>query len=311
MRDLVDARLRKVFDRLDEASLGAPEDESLTEDDIDLSQAAGRTDRAFGVYTRKGMLHALRTYGTIGRLEARVGGEIDLSLDLEDPFRPRLVLTSVKHRAPVISMTLSKAKGADVGFTGALSSVPLVFLDGIVIENPSASFDWSRPPLPEQRRPGLSAAREVLALLILLTRRVGGEGLALVPSTFHAASLYSEFFSFVDGGAQGRMRAVQAAGRMWPKWLVAWAAYTGGVKDARGHAFVHRPLPMICTLTPRLDAWFQRTSWRRRRESCGRVRYRVDLKTTAARIPWDRFPRFPPPQPIARWLTEALPGSGG
>lgn len=311
MRDVVDARLRRIFASLDEASLGAPDEEAITEADAALGEPGARVDRAFGVYTRRGFLHALESYGLMAKLRKKLSSPVSLRFELQDPFRPRIILWSEVHDAPAIDLSLSLVQGHALGFSRELRGAQFVFLEDIVMQHPGAEFDWSRPPLPEQRYPGLSAANEVLALLLLLSRRVGAEGLGLIPSTFHAAALYSKLFRFVDGGAQGRFLALQSSTRFIPRWLTSWSVAVGGVKDGRGRTYAFRPCPMVCPLSERVNEWFERLGWKSGCERATRVRYRLDLKTAAARIPWDRFPQFPPPAPIARLLTDVLPEAAG
>ena len=156
-----------------------------------------------------------------------------MKLDLADPFAPRVVLRSELLRAPgggglaaSGERAPARARAAARPTSRSCTSSPCV------LQNPGKQFDWQHPPLPGQEFPGLSLSAEVIQLFLLMAKRVGAEGMALRPSSFHAARAYARHFSFLDGAAQVRFEAL----RDEPRAPTAVAALLGagpGVRPVR------------------------------------------------------------------------------
>ncbi|HZW90168.1 MAG TPA: hypothetical protein VFF12_13890, partial [Myxococcaceae bacterium] len=90
----VQPRLWRIYRRMDLGALTREDDAAGEGDSIDLSTLEGRTRLAWGTYSREGLEHALRAYGTLERLQARGLGKLSVDLDLDDPFAPAVVVRS-------------------------------------------------------------------------------------------------------------------------------------------------------------------------------------------------------------------------
>ncbi|HZX41603.1 MAG TPA: deacetylase, partial [Myxococcaceae bacterium] len=160
-------------------------------------------------------------------------------------------------------------------------------------------------PLPGQEFPGLSLSAEIIQLLLLMAKRVGAEGMALRPSSFHAAWIYARHFAFVDGTAQARFDALRKEPRLRPLWLLSWALDLGCVRSA-GERVRWTPDLMIAALDARVaravDTKERRTAVRR---GDGRD-HRFDLACLRRRFPWDRMPPPPVPQSVQDLLRPPL-----
>lgn len=287
----VQPRLWRVYRRLDPGVLTADDPEV----ELALDRREGRTGLAFGVYTRSGLEKALGAYGTLHRLEARGLGKIDVQLDLSDAFRPRIRLVGRAYPArPCVDVELRETSGAEVGFPDSLGRTSVLYLESLLLQHPGAKFDWSRPPLPEQQRPGLSLSQEVLQLLILLAKRVGAEALVLRPSTFHAAWIYASYFRFVDGRAQGRFESLRAEPELRPLWLLSWALELGCVRR-EGERVGFAPDSMAAALSHRVAGHFARQRWLLARRRGRAERHTLDIPCLRARFPWKLMPRGQPP----------------
>ena len=155
--------------------------------------------------------------------------------------------------------------------------------------------------MPEQEFPGLSLSSEVLQLLLLLAKRVGAEALALRPSTFHAASIYSRYFRFIDGRAQGRFEALLASRQLRPLWLLSWALALGCVlRD--GEVMHFAPDAMAASLTRRLAAHFATRAWRAAFRRGRAERYTLDVALLRERFPWEKMPPGNPPASVQKLL---------
>jgi hypothetical protein len=301
----VQPRLWRIYRRIDLAALTAEAEEDG--DPLGLGSQEERTRLAWETYTRGGLEHALRAYGTLERLEGRGLGKLSVSLDLADPFAPTLVVRSDLFSAPVAEVSLRQVSGHQLGLGRSVRDVPLVFLESLLLQNPGKQFDWRRPPLPGQQFPGLSLSGEVVQLLLLMAKRVGAEGMALRPSSFHAAWAYARHFVFVDGRAQARFDALRREPRLRPLWLLSWALDLGCVRSGVERV-TWTPDLMIAPLDRRVaravDSVARRAAVRRGR----RRAYRFHLGCLRRRFPWDRMPGPPVPRTVQDLLR---PPPGG
>jgi hypothetical protein len=298
----IQSRLWQIYRSLDPALLSAADGSLSSDVDLALQGREGRTGLAFGTYTRAGLENALRAYGTLGRLEARGLGPIDVRLDLADPYRPRIRLESGLFAGrPCLDVELRETTGAAVGLRSGHGKLRLLYLESLLLQHPGKAFDWSRPPLPEQEFPGLSLSGEILQILLLLAKRVGAEGLVVRPSTFHAAWIYARYFGFIDGRAQGRFEALLASDRLRPLWLLSWALELGCLRRD-GEPVGFAPDAMVAPLTRRVGAHFAGRDWRRAFLRGRRERHVLDLACLRERFPWSQMPPGNPPAFLRKML---------
>jgi hypothetical protein len=291
----VQPRLWRIYRRMNLAALTeAPEED---EDPLGLATREGRTRLGWETYSRGGLEHALRAYGTLERLAVRGLGKLSVNLDLGDPFAPTIVVRSDLFAAPVVEASLRQVSGAQLGLGRAVTDVPLLFLESLLLQNPGKQFDWHRPPLPGQQFPGLSLSGEVIQLLLLMARRVGAEGMALRPSSFHAAWAYARHFVFVDGKAQARFEALRREPRLRPLWLLSWALELGCVGSG-GERVTWTPDLMIAPLDGRVARAVSSVARRAAVRRGRRRAYRFDLGCLRQRFPWDRMPGPPVPRSV-------------
>ncbi|MBZ4335095.1 deacetylase [Corallococcus interemptor] len=295
------AHARRTYSRLNSADLAASAEESLSLDDLGLEAGGDRVSLAFGTYSREGLEHALQAYGFAQRLEERVG-PVELRLSCQDPFQPRITVLSRRYHSPVVDLSLRQAAGAEVGFTRTAAEARLLFVDSLLLQHPGRPFDWNRPPLPGQLHPGLSLSRDLLELLHLMARRIGAEGVALMPATFSAACVYERSFTFADGAAQGHFSALRRAGRGWPRWLLAWAVELGCMRDAQGQPALFTPKPMISPLSRRVARRLDTRGWQRAWRLHSKQVLSLDEESLQARFPWARMPPGPPPERVVEVL---------
>jgi len=298
----VQARLWRIYRRMDPSIL--LQEEPAEQDPLGLARTEGRTRLAWGTYSRAGLEQALRRYGTLERLEGQGVGPLEVKLDLGDPFRPRILLVSPRFTAPVIEVALRGVTGRTLGLPGAAAEVELLYLESLLLQNPGRPFAWHRPPLPGQQHPGLMLSSEILQLLLLLTKRIGARGMALRPSTFHAAVAYARHFQFVDGAAQARFEGLRAEPRLRPLWLLSWALELGCIRR-NGERVTWSPEVMVAPLDAALAQALDTPARRRALRQRPRRRYAFDLGCLRRRFPWERMPPLPIPQTVQELLRPA------
>lgn len=301
----VQPRLWRIYRRMDLAALTEQGDEDG--DPLGLATREGRTRLGWETYSRGGLEYALRAYGTLERLEGRGLGKLSVNLDLGNPFAPTIVVRSHLFAAPVVEASLRQVSGHQLGLGRAVNDVPLLFLESLLLQNPGKQFDWHRPPLPGQQFPGLSLSGEVIQLLLLMARRVGAEGMALRPSSFHAAWAYARHFVFVDGTAQARFEALRREPRLRPLWLLSWALDLGCVRSG-AERVTWTPDLMIAPLDGRVARAVSSVARRAAVRRGRRIAYRFDLGCLRRRFPWERMPGPPVPRSVQDLLR---PPRGG
>jgi len=295
----VQSRLWRIYRRMDPSIL--VEEDPMELDPLGLEQTEGRTRLAWGTYTRAGLEQALRRYGTLERLEEQGVGPLELKLELGDPFLPRILLVSPRFAAPVVEAALRQVRGRSLGLRRAAAEMELLHLESLTLQNPGRDFAWHRPPLPGQQFPGLMLSSEILQLLLLLTKRVGARGLALRPSTFHAAAVYARHFRFVDGAAQARFERLRAEPRLRPLWLLSWALELGCVRRD-GERVTWTPEVMVAPLDAALARAIDTPGRRRVLRHRSHRRYGFDLGCLRRRFPWERMPPLPVPRSVQELL---------
>ncbi len=291
----VQPRLWRIYRRMDLAALTQEEEEEG--DPLGLASREGRTRLALQTYSRGGLEYAIRAYGTLQRLESHGLGKLSVNLDLADPFAPTIVVRSDLFAAPLLEASLRQVSGRQLGLGRPVADVPLLYLEWLLLQNQGKRFDWQRPPLPGQEFPGLSLSAEVIQLLLLMAKRVGAEGMALRPSSFHAACVYARHFAFVDGNAQVRFDALRSAPQLRPLWLLSWALDLGCVRSD-GERVTWTPDLMIAPLDARIARAVNTARRRAALRRPGPPEYRFDLARLRRRFPWDRMPRPPVPQRV-------------
>jgi len=295
----VQPRLWRIYRRMDLAALTQEEDDGV--DPLGLGSRQGRTRLAWETYSRGGLEHALRAYGTLDRLESRGLGKLSVELDLGDPFAPRVLVGSDRFAAPVLEASLRQVSGHQLGLGRPVSDVPILYLESLLLQHPGRSFDWRRPPLPGQQFPGLNLSGEIIQLFLLMAKRVGAEGLALRPSSFHAAWTYARDFIFVDGAAQARFEALRAERRLRPLWLLSWALELGCVRSD-GERVTWTPDLMIAPLDARVSRAVRTVRRRAAMRRAARRTVRLDLACLRRRFPWERMPSPPVPSSVQELL---------
>jgi len=295
----VQNKLWQIYRRMDQAALTQERDDDA--DPVGLESREGRTRLAWGVYSREGLAHALEAYGTLDRLEARGLGKLTVQLELADPFVPQVLVRSERFAPPLVEISLRQVTGRQLELGRALAGVPLLYLESLVLQNPGRTFDWRRPPLPGQQFPGLHLSSEILQLLLLMAKRVGAEGMALRPISFHAAWTYSRHFRFVDGAAQGRFEALRSEPRLRPLWLLCWALELGCLRSG-GERVSWTPDLMVAPLDSRLARAVETPRRLAALRKARRSAFRLDLDCLRQRFPWERMP----PPPVPKGVRELL-----
>jgi acetoin utilization deacetylase AcuC-like enzyme len=236
----------------------------LTEADFeDLFGAPSRRDRVLDFYSAQGIEFALERYGVLARVRDRGFDHFAFELDGRDPSRQMIRMRARKpgHPAPLLLVELVLARASrrlpvgdviDGDAAGARVDVPLLSVEWLLLQDPTASFSLERPRLPGQTHPGLGVADEVQELLVQAARRLGFEGLLDRPAHFHNAWGAHRASRFLAPDDEGRFLAVADVMRDVPLVEASWLLDGAGLRLADGTPVRHEPAELLLPVSDRL-----------------------------------------------------------
>lgn len=213
-----------------------------------LELTAGDDDARFvNQYSERGLRTVIDEYGLDAKLKAQGLGDYRLVVSEDDPFRHRMELVLPDGtRAMDMKLHLMRA-------TSANEHADVVVVEWLVMQNPRAQFSSTKPRLPGQQHPGTGLGRDVAELLAIMCRRIGRDGLVVVPERFHLAELYARAGWLAPSpDAERDLADVLAATASLSFAARAWAVERGFVVDEDGAPFVHRPSERVLAVSERM-----------------------------------------------------------
>lgn len=171
------------------------------------------SDLWLGFYTHEGVRTALEKYGFNSDLEALGFDETRVEIKTNNPDQHLLRVWSEKPSCdePLVELVVRRdflRPYSELADQLTDSHIPVLTVDWLLLQNPTAGFTEERPPLPGQEYPGLGVGAQVLELLRNVCLRLKLAGLATVPSHFHNALFYSAEFRHFDPHWQGAFLAL-------------------------------------------------------------------------------------------------------
>ncbi len=134
----------------------------------------------------------------------------------------------------------------------------MLIIHWLVLSDPEAGFNFRRPRLPGQQRPGLGLLAESLRLLRGIGRDLLIDGILDIPDHFHTAQFYARTMRFFDPVAEGTFQAMMRDLSGIPLALVSEAVSEGAMVDARtGQPFHWQPTEQILPVHGPLRRYFR------------------------------------------------------
>jgi acetoin utilization deacetylase AcuC-like enzyme len=201
--DPLGARFRSIARTLQTEALSGGSDVDLRLDDIaeDLGLRSPSRRLLLGFYTAEGIEHALSRYGILAQLLRLGYGSFRVDVSVTDEIGERMRLFGMAGGAEhLLVETVLERKIID--------RAPVLYVHWLTLRNPLAAFTAQRPALPGQEVPGLGLAREAAELLARMAERLGLEGVAFRPASYHTAYVGRAILRFVDPARQGRFEAL-------------------------------------------------------------------------------------------------------
>lgn len=239
-------RYRRVASMLRVQELTVDPDDRWELSESDLTPGVPTRQRFLDFYSAHGIELALERYGILKSLKNRGYPEVRIALDLSagEGDTVRLFPADVPD-APLFE--LSARRDARL-----IPGREFLYVEWMLMQDPARDFTPERPSLPGQAHPGLGMLGKSVALLILVCERLGLDGLAFTPRSYHVAAQSSGQFHFLELDEEVRFRALR---RLLGKTTLAEAARLlerGAVVDRDGIPVQWKPSVMILPVSEEL-----------------------------------------------------------
>jgi len=229
-----------------------------------LADLAGtpRAARVLGYYSPQGVERAFERYGVLAALRARGFSDLALRVDPSDPCRQIVRIHGVRDGGTwVLLLELVVRRRAWLLAGGG--DVEVLFVEWLLLQDPTAAFSRERPRLPGQEHPGLGLASEVQELLVQACARLGLDGVASRPAHYHAAAEAAPDFRFLDPAVEGRFRAMRHALAGLALDEAARAVADGRLRTADGRVVAWEPSDRVLPVSARLRSLLLSASYER------------------------------------------------
>lgn len=246
-------------------------------------------NRLFGRFDGDWVLERLGAAGFLSALARRGFPRPLLAMDCGNPQDQRIFLYAdeprrerllFETRLEIRSFHPSKPLGP---FTRD-DVFRMLVIHWLVLSDPDRGFDFRRPRLPGQQRPGLGLLGESLSLLSSIGRELLIDGVLDVPDHYHTALFYSRLMRFFDPRVEGRFQAMARDLAGVPLALASEAIREGALVDAAtGEPVEWRAEEQILPTHGPLRRYFRSRAYEREREEAAQgLRVAVD---------WDLYRR--------------------
>lgn len=235
-----------------ETSDRAGSDRPFGIDDLGLMNRDHRgTDRFLGIYSRTGLLLAMRAHGLLDLLAARGLTHIDVAFELTDTYEHRVIVFDGDPSRLVGEVVASRLKVDRLGPVELAPGSEAISIGWLAIENPDT---LAKPVAPGQERPGLGLARAVIDMSLAGATHLGFAAVLAVPAHYHLAWMYHPWFRPIDPRDEGVLLALREATRGLSRLEASWAIERGEV--LRNGAPWKWEAPRMCApIDPTLRAW--------------------------------------------------------
>ena len=213
----LEKRYQKLFDKLTPKDLileNEEHPEAIGESLFTGKSGSRNSDLFLKHYSHGGLIRLFEEYGLFPLLREKGFTEPKITINLDDPYRQRLrvyfgEIEDEKHT--LIEMILRDGileapHPKEPSHRGHY--FPVLMVEWLCMQNPTAPFTPERPPLPDQRYPSLGLSREILELISLIGMQIGKDGIAIHPRFFHAAVIYHRLFKCYNPVQEGRLTAL-------------------------------------------------------------------------------------------------------
>ena len=146
-----------------------------------------------------------------------------------------------------------------------LSTLDMIVIEWLTLQNPFVSFDANKPQLPGQKTPGLGALQHMMNMMYVVGRDIIRDGFLDIPEHIHGAIMYSTKFTFFNPLHEAIVRAILRDLGTYSLIDISWGILTKSIIDtATDNSLEYVPSEQIFALSSRLQDYFNSKQYRKR-----------------------------------------------
>ena len=270
----------QIAQELDPYDLQRPSGEwQLTEADLmgDLAGPRYKSTRLLDYYSRHGIEFALEKYGLADQVRKLGFTDVDLTVNPTDPERQHLTVHASKNgeKHLLVDQVLRRVTRPAPEGLEPPDELRLLYIEWMMLQNPTESFSLRHPQWPGQDYPGLGIGEEAMHMLFQGAQRLELDGVAHHPSRYHIAFIGGGRSFFLDPEVQGRFEAIREVLAPMDLSEAAWKMERNEVCWSDGEPVEWIPKDMLIPASERLFAYLGSVHYQQpRAEALARARER-------------------------------------
>ncbi|MFQ5604256.1 MAG: hypothetical protein ACE5HS_13395 [bacterium] len=229
-------------------------------------------NRFLGIFDKQELFTLFQKYQVWQKLAGQGFHDIELQIDLTSPPRHQVRLLA-REKAQVnllVELVVYKSSLPSKYLQGSINKSPerkLLFIEWLLLQNPTKSFTVNEKRLPGQHFSGLGLARTMMQVLCYLCEKGHLDGLMAVPGHYHNAVIFSKAFQYLDPASQGRLAALQRDLHGYPLTMASWAVELNCIKDLRKKEYFNWFIDwQVLAIEESLKQYFEAPFYRRQFE---------------------------------------------
>ena len=223
---------------------------------------------------------AFEQHGILERLRGRGFSDLALRVDAAHPERQVIRLFGSKGAVSGALLLELVFRRETLVARATGETFQVLWVDWLLLQDPTAAFSSDRPPLPGQEHPGLGVAEAVEDLLVETCRRLGLDGVASRPAHYHHAAVAARRFHFLDPTVEGRFLAMRSVLASRALAEASRLVHGGALRSDEG-VFEWQPADYVLPVSERLGAYLRSVEYTLARDAAGRRLLEGELHVAA------------------------------
>ncbi len=283
----ISKKYRRIYEQLTNFELqrSSKADQMISADEIlgDLRDKE-RPHLFLNFYSEEGVRRALEEYGVFKDLNKRGFRDFIIKVNARDPYRHTLKAYFEKEDPDHLLGELIVRKKMFIAkpiFPSEIAGqkFSMIVIEWLTLQDPTAQFAPTRPPLPGQIHPGLRMGRKIVGIFVNMALRLKTDGLLNIPEHYHNAVFYSKHFRYFNPFTEGQFLAMQRDLRTVGLFKAAWAVELNCVIEKNsGKIWNWFTDEQVLAVSDRLAGYFESSEYQDRVEqSLQNHQFEIDL----------------------------------